>query len=56
MSVSESDARFSRIKDPTFGHVSRSDVVFGHGIQSKHEGWKQIAFNHWVPKAGDGTL
>ena len=29
-------------------------LSFWRGIQNKHEGWKQIAVYHWVPKAGDG--
>jgi hypothetical protein len=39
----------------TFGQVSRSDVELWRGIQNKHEGCKQITFNHWLPKAGDGV-
>ena len=35
----------------TFGNVSKSDVELWRGIQSKSE---RIAFNHWVPNAGDG--
>ena len=42
------------IKDPTSGHVSKGDVEVSRGIQNKHEARKQIAFNYWVPKAGDG--